>query len=92
MNLQMEATDSPETLYPPARLLIITSSKSVLCMFHTNIFICCHSVAAIHTVLFIRSQGLSFAVHNQPYLILENYGLEDFIFLGRDFVLLDNCA
>ena len=92
MNLKMGAAGSSETLYPPARLLIITFSKSVLCMFHTNILICCHSVAAIHAVLFIPSQGLSFAVHNQPYLIHENYGLEDFSFLVCDGVLLDNCA
>lgn len=57
MNLKMKATGSSETLYPPARLLIIASSKSVLWMFHTNIFICCHSVAAIHAVLFIPAKA-----------------------------------
>jgi hypothetical protein len=45
----------------------------------------CHSRSP-----FYSSQGLSFAVHNQPYLILENYDLEDFSFLVCDGGLLGN--
>jgi len=58
-------------------------------MFRTNIYLLtrcsCHSRSPFHS-----SQGLSFAVHNQPYLILENYGLEDFSFLVCDGALLGN--
>ena len=57
VTLKMEAASAPETLYPPARLLILTASKSVLWMFYTNIFICCHNITASHAVLFIAAKA-----------------------------------